>query len=134
MKTPRFFASAVLTAGASALLIACSGGYDPSDAVERLNRTANAELQKGLKAAGVKPEFASKAGLTLSCPTDVEKETPFTCTLTGKESGKTIDIEMKINDQDELDAVKAADFNKALERITTVEASIEAKKSFSQGA
>ena len=134
MEKPKLTAAVFLATGVSVLLIACSGSYDPSDAVAKLNRTANAELQKGLRAAGVSPEFASRAGITLSCPSDVEKETPFTCTITGKESGKTIDIEMEINSQDELDAVKAADFNRAIKGVTTAEARIEAEKSFSQGA
>ncbi|MBJ7244792.1 MAG: hypothetical protein JHD03_08280, partial [Solirubrobacteraceae bacterium] len=51
----------------------------------------------------------------------VEKETPFTCTVTGKLSGKTVDVQMDVNSSDELAPANSSAFSKAIGDLSTAE-------------
>ncbi len=113
-------AAAVAAISAVALLAAC-GGIDPTEAVESFNKDVNAKVQTGLSAAGVTGAAAADAGIDLKCPSDVEQEKPFTCTLTGKLSGKTVDVSMEINSSEELDTVDNSAFTRELDTLSVAE-------------
>ena len=66
---------------------------------------------------------ASKAGITIKCPDNVQKNENFTCTATGKLTGATADVEMKVNDNDELTTASGAELGTALEKVINAEGS-----------
>ena len=119
--------AALATLGVAVALAAC-GGYNPTDAVNSLNKQLNDTLQSSLKAAGVPASAASQAGITVKCPDSVEKGQSFDCSVTGKASGKSVDVPMEINDNDELVPVAEEKLNSAVQTITEAEAG----KSFGQ--
>lgn len=92
----------VIAAGVATVALAACGGYDPTDAVNNFNKEVNSQIQSSLSSAGITASVATDAGVDLKCPSDVEKETPFTCTVTGKLSEKTVDVQMEVNSSDEL--------------------------------
>lgn len=113
---------AVAAAVGVALAISACGGYDPSSAVDSLNKQLNTALQSNLEEAGVPSSEASKAGITVKCPDSVEKGQTFDCTVTGKASGESAKVPMEINDSDELVPAEAAQLDEAVEGVTTAEA------------
>ena len=115
-KLPVLMAAAGVT-----LTIAACGGYDPTDAVDSLNKTVNENLQAGLEAGGISSSTASKAGITIKCPDNVEKGKTFTCTATGKLTGKSTDVKMEIDDNDELTTVSGEDLGTALGPVIKAE-------------
>lgn len=114
------FAAGIAAVAATVALVAC-GGYDPTDAVNSFNKQVNSTIQTSLSDAGFTGSTAADAGIDLKCPSDVEKETPFTCTFTGKLSGKTVDIQMEVNSSDELAPAEDSEFQTALSTLTTAE-------------
>ena len=116
------FPAAVAVLGVAFAVSAC-GGYDPSAAVDSLNKQLNDTLQSSLEAAGVSSSVASQAGITVKCPDSVEKGQAFDCTVTGKASDKSVTVPMEINDNDELVPAKQADLDQALQDISEAEAS-----------
>ena len=121
--------AAVFAAVIATLALAACGGYDPTDAVNKFNDIANQKVQSALKGKGISGSVAASAGVDLKCPTDVQQEQPFTCTVTGKLSKKTIDVQMVINSSEALDPAKNSAFLAALEKIAVAEAVIVAKDS-----
>lgn len=115
-------AAVLATVGAIAAISAC-GGYNPTDAVNSLNKQLNDTLQSSLKAAGVPASAASQAGITVKCPDSVEKGQSFDCSVTGKASGKSVDVPMEINDNDELVPVAEEKLNSAVQSLSEAEAS-----------
>ena len=113
--------AAVTAASLAAVALAACGGYDPTDAVNTFNKDVNSQVQSSLSAAGITGAAATDAGVDLKCPSDVEKETPFTCTVTGKLSGKTVDIQMEVNSSDELAPANDTAFSTALDTLSTAE-------------
>ena len=113
--------AAVLAAVVATVALAACGAYDPTEAVNNFNKQLNSEIQSGLKSAGIKGPAATGAGVTLKCPTDVEKEKAFTCTLTGKMSKKSVDVQMVVNSSDELAAANNAAFSKSLNSLSRAE-------------
>ena len=114
---------AALAAVGAVFVIAACGGYDPTEAVDSLNKEVNQNLQTGLEAGGVPAAQASKAGITIKCPDNVQKNENFTCTATGKLTGATADVEMKVNDNDELITASGAELGTALEKVINAEGS-----------
>ena len=114
--------AALAVAGVVFAVAAC-GGYDPTEAVNSLNADINKNLQTGLAAGGVPEDQASKAGITIKCPDNVQKNETFTCTATGKLTGETADVEMKVNDNDELTTASGDDLGTVLEKIINAEGS-----------
>lgn len=114
---------AVAAAVGVALAISACGGYDPTEAVNSLNKEVNQNLQTGLSAAGVPEADASQAGITIKCPDNVQKNETFTCTATGKLTGESTDVKMKVNDNDELTTADGAELGTALEKVITAESS-----------
>ena len=104
-----------------ALAISACGGYDPSSAVDTLNKELNTALQTSLEAAGVPSAEASKTGITVKCPDSVEKGQAFDCTITGKASGESVTVPMEINDSDELEPAEEAQLNEAVQKISEAE-------------
>jgi len=86
---------AALAAVGAVFVIAACGGYDPTEAVNSLNKQLNDQLQSSLQAAGVSSSVASQAGLTVKCPDSVEKGQSFDCSVTGKASGESVDVPRK---------------------------------------
>ena len=113
-------ASIIAAAVATVALAAC-GGYDPTDAVNNFNKEVNSQIQSSLSSAGLTGSAATDAGVDLKCPTNVEKETPFTCTVTGKLSGKTVDVQMDVNSSDELAPTNSSAFSKSIGDLSTAE-------------
>ena len=113
-------AAVLATVGAIAAISAC-GGYNPTDAVNSLNKTVNQNLQTGLEAGGIPADQASKAGITIKCPDNVQKNEAFTCTATGKLTGKSMDVKMKVNDNDELTTANGAQLGTALATVIEAE-------------
>ena len=113
-------ASVIAAAVATVALAAC-GGYDPTDAVNNFNKEVNSQIQSSLSSAGITGSAATDAGVDLKCPTNVEKETPFTCTVTGKLSGKTVDVQMDVNSSDELAPTNSSAFSKSIGDLSTAE-------------
>ena len=113
--------ASVTAASLAAVALAACGGYDPTDAVNTFNKDVNSQVQSSLSAAGITGAAATDAGVDLKCPSDVEKETPFTCTVTGKLSGKTVDIQMEVNSSDELAPANDTAFSTALDTLSTAE-------------
>ena len=113
--------TAVAAAVGVALAISACGGYDPSSAVDTLNKELNTALQSSLEAAGVPSAEASKTGITVKCPDSVEKGQAFDCTITGKASGETVTVPMEVNDSDELVPAKAEQLNEAIQGISESE-------------
>ncbi len=113
-------ASVIAAAVATVALAAC-GGYDPTDAVNNFNEEVNSQIQSSLSSAGLTGSAATDAGVDLKCPTNVEKETPFTCTVTGKLSGKTVDVQMDVNSSDELAPTNSSAFSKSIGDLSTAE-------------
>ncbi len=113
-------ASVIAAAVATVALAAC-GGYDPTDAVNNFNKEVNSQIQSSLSSAGLTGSAATDAGVDLKCPTNVEKETPFTCTVTGKLSGKTVDVQMDVNSSDELAPTNSSAFSKSIGDLSTAE-------------
>ena len=113
--------AAVTAASLAAVALAACGGYDPTDAVNTFNKEVNSEIQSSLSSAGLTGSAATDAGVDLKCPTNVEKETPFTCTVTGKLSGKTVDVQMEVNSSDELAPANNTAFSTTLDTLSTAE-------------
>jgi len=113
-------ASVIAAAVATVALAAC-GGYDPTDAVNSFNDTINSEIQSSLSTAGLTGAEAADAGVDLKCPNDVQKEEAFTCTVTGKLSGKSADVQMEVNSSDELAPVNESAFQGQLDTISESE-------------
>ena len=113
--------AAVTAASLAAVALAACGGYDPTDAVNTFNKEVNSEIQSSLSSAGLTGSAATDAGVDLKCPTNVEKETPFTCTVTGKLSGKTVDVQMDVNSSDELAPTNSSAFSKSIGDLSTAE-------------
>ena len=113
--------TAVAAAVGVALAISACGGYDPSSAVDTLNKELNTALQTSLEAAGVPSAEASKTGITVKCPDSVEKGQAFDCTITGKASGESVTVPMEINDNDELVPAKSEQLNEAVQGISEAE-------------
>ena len=113
--------AAVTAASLAAVALAACGGYDPTDAVNTFNKDVNSQIQSSLSSAGITGAAATDAGVDLKCPTNVEKETPFTCTVTGKLSGKTVDVQMDVNSSDELAPANSSAFSKAIGDLSTAE-------------
>ncbi len=113
--------AAVTAASLAAVALAACGGYDPTDAVNNFNKEVNSQIQSSLSSAGITGSAATDAGVDLKCPSDVEKETPFTCTVTGKLSGKTVDVQMDVNSSDELAPTNSSAFSKAIGDLSTAE-------------
>ena len=113
-------ASVIAAAVATVALAAC-GGYDPTDAVNNFNKEVNSQIQSSLSSAGITGSAATDAGVDLKCPSDVEKETPFTCTVTGKLSEKTVDVQMDVNSSDELAPTNSSAFSKSIGDLSTAE-------------
>ena len=113
--------TAVAAAVGVALAISACGGYDPSSAVDTLNKELNTALQSSLEAAGVPSAEASKTGITVKCPDSVEKGQAFDCTITGKASGESVTVPMEINDNDELVPAKSEQLNEAVQGISEAE-------------
>ena len=113
--------TAVAAAVGVALAISACGGYDPSSAVDTLNKELNTALQSSLEAAGVPSAEASKTGITVKCPDSVEKGQAFDCTITGKASGDSVTVPMEVNDNDELVPAKQEQLNEAIQGISESE-------------
>ena len=113
--------AAVTAASLAAVALAACGGYDPTDAVNTFNKEVNSEIQSSLSSAGLTGSAATDAGVDLKCPTNVEKETPFTCTVTGKLSEKTVDVQMEVNSSDELAPANNTAFSTTLDTLSTAE-------------
>ena len=113
--------AAVTAASLAAVALAACGGYDPTDAVNTFNKEVNSQIQSSLSSAGITGSAATDAGVDLKCPSDVEKETPFTCTVTGKLSGKTVDVQMEVNSSDELAPANNTAFSTTLDTLSTAE-------------
>ncbi len=113
--------AAVTAASLAAVALAACGGYDPTDAVNNFNKEVNSQIQSSLSSAGLTGSAATDAGVDLKCPTNVEKETPFTCTVTGKLSGKTVDVQMDVNSSDELAPTNSSAFSKSIGDLSTAE-------------
>ena len=113
--------AAVTAASLAAVALAACGGYDPTDAVNTFNKDVNSQIQSSLSSAGITGAAATDAGVDLKCPTNVEKETPFTCTVTGKLSGKTVDVQMDVNSSDELAPTNSSAFSKSIGDLSTAE-------------
>ena len=113
--------AAVAAASLAAVALAACGGYDPTDAVNTFNKDVNSQIQSSLSSAGLTGSAATDAGVDLKCPTNVEKETPFTCTVTGKLSGKTVDVQMDVNSSDELAPTNSSAFSKSIGDLSTAE-------------
>ena len=113
--------AAVAAASLAAVALAACGGYDPTDAVNTFNKDVNSQIQSSLSSAGITGAAATDAGVDLKCPTNVEKETPFTCTVTGKLSGKTVDVQMDVNSSDELAPANNTAFSTTLDTLSTAE-------------
>ena len=113
--------AAVTAASLAAVALAACGGYDPTDAVNNVNKEVNSQIQSSLSSAGITGSAATDAGVDLKCPSDVEKETPFTCTVTGKLSGKTVDVQMDVNSSDELAPTNSSAFSKSIGDLSTAE-------------
>lgn len=113
--------AAVAAASLAAVALAACGGYDPTDAVNTFNKEVNSQIQSSLSSAGITGAAATDAGVDLKCPSDVEKETPFTCTVTGKLSGKTVDVQMEVNSSDELAPANNTAFSTTLDKLSTAE-------------
>ncbi|MDP4603902.1 MAG: hypothetical protein NWQ82_03330 [Solirubrobacteraceae bacterium] len=111
----------VIAAGVATVALAACGGYDPTDAVNNFNKEVNSQIQSSLSSAGITASVATDAGVDLKCPSDVEKETPFTCTVTGKLSEKTVDVQMEVNSSDELAPANNSAFSAALNTLSTAE-------------
>lgn len=114
------FAAGFAAAATTVALAAC-GGYDPTDAVNNFNKQVNAQIQSSLSAAGIKGSSATDAGVDMSCPSDVQKEQAFTCTVTGKMSKKSVDVQMQVNSSDELAPANNSAFSTALNKLSTAE-------------
>jgi hypothetical protein len=113
--------AAVAAASLAAVALAACGGYDPTDAVNTFNKDVNSQIQSSLRSAGITGAAATDAGVDLKCPSDVEKETPFTCTVTGKLSDKTVNVQMEVNSSDELAPANDTAFSTALDTLSTAE-------------
>ena len=113
--------AAVTAASLAAVALAACGGYDPTDAVNTFNKEVNSEIQSSLSSAGLTGSAATDAGVDLKCPTNVEKETPFTCLVTGNLRGKTVDVQMDVNSSDELAPANSSAFSKAIGDLSTAE-------------
>lgn len=113
--------AAVAAASLAAVALAACGGYDPTDAVNTFNKEVNSKIQSSLSSAGITGAAATDAGVDLKCPSDVEKETPFTCTVTGKLSGKTVDVQMEVNSSDELAPANETAFSTTLDKLAAAE-------------
>ena len=113
--------AAVTAASLAAVALAACGGYDPTDAVNTFNKEVNSQIQSSLSSAGITGSAATDAGVDLKCPSDVEKETPFTCTVTGKLSEKTVDVQMEVNSSDELAPANNTAFSTTLDKLSTAE-------------
>lgn len=113
--------AAVIAAAVATVALAACGGYDPTDAVNNFNKEVNSQIQSSLSSAGITASVATDAGVDLKCPSDVEKETPFTCTVTGKLSEKTVDVQMEVNSSDELAPANNSAFSAALNTLSTAE-------------
>lgn len=114
------FAAGFAAAAATVALVAC-GGYDPTDAVNTFNKDVNSQVQSQLSDAGFTGSAATDAGVDLKCPSNVEKETPFTCTVTGNLSGKSVDVQMEVNSSDQLAPAEDSAFQTALSTLSTAE-------------
>ena len=101
MRSTRLLLMLLAIAATALTLAACgSSGMDPSKAVEEANK-AFVDL-----------------GVTMSCPDSVEKDKPFTCTLTGKD-GTEVSVDMKVAEQDgesAIDTVDQGKFEEALKK------------------
>jgi len=113
--------AAVFAAVIATLALAACGGYDPTDAVNKFNDIANQKVQSALKGKGISGSVAASAGVDLKCPTDVQQEQPFTCTVTGKLSKKSFDVQMVINSSEELDPANTAAFGKVIGKAAFAE-------------
>ena len=65
-------------------------------------------------------ELAKARDVRLMCPEDIRKKQEIDCTLQGTKTGKTAAVKMRgIDTEDDfLDAVDGAEFNKAVQGVT----------------
>jgi len=111
----------VFAAAVATVALAACGGYDPTEAVNNFNKQVNGQIQSALSSAGITGSAAADAGVNMSCPSDVQKDQDFTCTVTGKLSDKSVDVQMQVNSSDELAPANNSAFSAALDKLSTAE-------------
>jgi len=111
----------VAAAAVATVAVAACGGYDPTDAANTYANTVNAQWQTFVTDHGLTSTQAATAGVTFTCPTNVQKDQDFTCTLKGKNSGESVDVQMQINSSDELVPANEANLAAAELRLDKAE-------------
>lgn len=114
--------SVVAAAAVATVAVAACGGYDPTDAANTYANDINAQWQTYVTDHGLTSTQAASAGITFTCPTNVQKDQAFTCTMKGKNSGDTVDVQMQVNSSDQLVAANDTTFAAAELRLDKAEA------------
>jgi len=113
--------SVIAAAAVATVAVAACGGYDPTDAANAYANDVNATWQTYVTDHGLTSAEATSAGVTFTCPTNVQKDQDFACTLKGKNTGESVDVQMQINSSDELVPANQGTFEAADVRIEAAE-------------
>jgi hypothetical protein len=114
--------SVIAAAAVATVAVAACGGYDPTAAADDYANTINSQWETYYTDKGLTSSEAASAGVTFTCPDNVQKDEAFTCTLEGKNSGESVDVQMEVNDSDVLVPANDTDYNDAVTQIDAAEA------------
>ncbi len=119
----------VIAAAAVATLAVAACGTTEIDTTEAQAGTAasiNATYQEYYAEQGITSAEAASSGVTFTCPDSVPEGETFSCTVKGKNSGESVDVQMTVTD-DALAPVDQKAYDAALIRVDQAEtATVEA--------
>ncbi len=118
----------VIAAAVATLAVAACGTteIDTTEAQAGTAASINATYQEYYAEQGITSAEAASAGVTFTCPDNVAEGETFSCTVKGKNSGESVDVQMTVTD-DALAPVDQKAYDAALIRVDQAEtATVEA--------
>ncbi len=119
----------VIAAAVATLAVAACGTteIDTTEAQAGTAASINATYQEYYAEQGITSAEAASSGVTFTCPDSVPEGETFSCTIKGKNSGESVDVQMTFNDSTVLTPVDQKAYDAALIRVDQAEtATVEA--------
>ncbi|MBJ7342946.1 MAG: hypothetical protein JHC46_05100 [Solirubrobacteraceae bacterium] len=120
--------SVIAAAAVATLAVAACGTteIDLTAATEKEAQAITAVWQAYYAEQGITSAEAASSGVTFTCPDSVPEGETFSCTVKGKNSGESVDVQMTVTD-DALAPVDQKAYDAALIRVDQAEtATVEA--------
>jgi hypothetical protein len=114
----------VIAAAAVATVAVAACGTAEIDTTEAQAATAaslSATYEAYYAEQGISSADAGSSGITFTCPDTVPEGETFSCTIGGKNSGESVDVQMTFNDSTELVAVDQKAYDAAVVRVDEAE-------------